>query len=83
MTAAQQQSLASQPPTIICRFGSEYVQEIVTRTMEVFNLLRTMTHQTSVINANPALAEEKRNKLRDLTKYIEMYFRRLRTFYDK
>ena len=51
----QQQSQATlynQPATVLCTFGVEWVQEIVSRFMELIQFLRTNAHPFSINNSS-------------------------------
>lgn len=66
-----------------CKIGQETVQEIVSRTTEMMNMIKTIqlpNGTPSSINQN----EERKNKLKnDLMKSISMQFKRLYKVYEK
>merc|ERR1719334_515086 len=83
---AQQQSKDVNTSTV-CRIGQETVEEIVSRTQEVFSILKSL--QPPVGSINPQAQQhdksnqEKQNRLQDVLKGIGMLFKRLRVCWEK
>merc|ERR1719193_2375210 len=71
----------------VCRIGQETVEEIVSRTQEVFSILKSL--QPPVGSYNPQTVahdksnQEKQNRLQDVLKGIGMLFKRLRVCWEK
>ena len=71
----------------MCRIGQETVEEIVSRTQEVFSILKSL--QPPVGSYNPQTVahdksnQEKQNRLQDVLKGIGMLFKRLRVCWEK
>ncbi|KAK1132048.1 Mediator of RNA polymerase II transcription subunit 30 [Melipona bicolor] len=66
----------------LCRFGQETVQDIVSRTLEVFQTLRVLQLPNGMAQgAN--LANEKKNKVQEQLRTLKLLFRRLRVIYEK
>jgi len=66
----------------LCRIGHETVQDIVSKTSELFQSLRMMSPPNGTQQAMTA-QEEKKAKAKDLLKTIEFLFKRLRKFYER
>ncbi|XP_066269190.1 mediator of RNA polymerase II transcription subunit 30-like [Branchiostoma lanceolatum] len=66
----------------LCRIGQETVQEIVSKTQEVFGLLKTWQLPNGV-NPNIQVHQERQTKLQDLVRQMEVLFRKLRLIYEK
>ena len=85
--AAQQQSKSDVNASTVCRIGQETVEEIVSRTQEVFSILKSL--QPPVGSYNPQTVahdksnQEKQNRLQDVLKGIGMLFKRLRVCWEK
>merc|ERR1719348_2545169 len=85
--AAAQQSKSDVNASTVCRIGQETVEEIVSRTQEVFSILKSL--QPPVGSYNPQTVAhdkstiEKQNRLQDVLKGIGMLFKRLRVCWDK
>lgn len=63
-----------------CRIGQETVQEIVSRTTEMMNMIKTI----QLPNGSNNTSEERKNKLKnDYLKSISVYFKRLYRVYEK
>ena len=85
----QHQLLQAQPQhpkevnvAVFCRVGQETVQEIVAKTAELFNNLKTM----SPPNGTAQSMNERENlkfKARENLKHIDVHFTRLRKIYEK
>lgn len=66
----------------LCRFGQETVQEIVSRTLELFQTLKVLQPPNGTAQgAN--MANEKKTKVYEQLKMIKMMFKRLRLIYEK
>merc|ERR1719376_123375 len=71
----------------VCRIGQETVEEIVSRTQEVFSILKSL--QPPVGSYSPQTVahdksnQEKQNRLQDVLKGIGMLFKRLRVCWEK
>merc|ERR1719334_1202509 len=81
---AQQQSKDVNTSTV-CRIGQETVEEIVSRTQEVFSILKSLqppigSAQTQQLDKSTL---EKQTRLQDVLKGIGMLFKRLRVCWDK
>ncbi|XP_017886568.1 mediator of RNA polymerase II transcription subunit 30-like [Ceratina calcarata] len=66
----------------LCRFGQETVQDIVSRTLEVFQTLRVLQPPNGMAQG-ASLANEKKNKVQDQLRTLKLLFRRLRLIYEK
>ncbi|XP_053719226.1 mediator of RNA polymerase II transcription subunit 30 isoform X2 [Synchiropus splendidus] len=66
----------------LCRIGQEAVQDIVLRTMEIFQLLRNMQLPNGV-TYHPNTHQDRLGKLQEHLKMLSMLFRKLRLVYDK
>lgn len=62
----------------VCKLGAEFVEEIITKTFELFQLLKSMNPQMS-----NQLLDERKMKIKDATKVIELHFKRLRKVYER
>ncbi|XP_015922967.1 mediator of RNA polymerase II transcription subunit 30 [Parasteatoda tepidariorum] len=67
---------------IICRMGQETVQEILTKTSELFTLLKSMQLPNGTVQSINS-QEEKKLKLQDFLKTISLGFRKLRRICEK
>merc|ERR1719187_1859580 len=81
-TAAQNKEVNT---STVCRIGQETVEEIVSRTQEVFSILKSLqppigAPTSQVIDRNTL---EKQNRLQEVLKGIGMLFKRLRVCWDK
>ncbi|XP_061672904.1 mediator of RNA polymerase II transcription subunit 30 isoform X2 [Syngnathoides biaculeatus] len=66
----------------LCRIGQETVQDIVLRTMEIFQLLRNMQLPNGV-TYHPNTHQDRLGKLQEHLRMLSMLFRKLRLVYDK
>uniref|UniRef100_A0AAQ4S9B8 Mediator of RNA polymerase II transcription subunit 30 n=1 Tax=Gasterosteus aculeatus aculeatus TaxID=481459 RepID=A0AAQ4S9B8_GASAC len=66
----------------LCRIGQETVQDIVLRTMEIFQLLRNMQLPNGV-TYNPNTHGDRLGKLQEHLRMLSVLFRKLRLVYDK
>merc|ERR1719340_97372 len=77
-----QQSKSDVNASTVCRIGQETVEEIVSRTQEVFSILKSL--QPPVGSYNPQTVahdksnQDKQSRLQDVLKGIGMLFKRLR-----
>ena len=84
---AAPQSKSDVNASTVCRIGQETVEEIVSRTQEVFSILKSL--QPPVGSYNPQTVahdksnQEKQNRLQDVLKGIGMLFKRLRVCWEK
>eukprot|EP00092_Neocalanus_flemingeri_P010724 GFUD01011552.1.p1 GENE.GFUD01011552.1~~GFUD01011552.1.p1 ORF type:complete len:309 (-),score=110.49 GFUD01011552.1:208-1056(-) len=71
----------------VCRIGQETVEEIVSRTQEVFSILKSLQPPVGSYSAQTQQHDkstlEKQNRLQDVLKGIGMLFKRLRVCWDK
>ncbi|XP_014482069.1 PREDICTED: mediator of RNA polymerase II transcription subunit 30 [Dinoponera quadriceps] len=66
----------------LCRFGQETVQEIVSRTLELFQTLKVVQPPNGTAQgAN--MANEKKTKVHEQLRMLKMLFKRLRLIYEK
>ncbi|XP_069675286.1 mediator of RNA polymerase II transcription subunit 30-like [Periplaneta americana] len=85
----QQQNPSQQQPASkefntasLCRFGQETVQDIVSRTQEVFTTLKTIQPPNGTAQgANTS--NEKKAKVQEQLRTIRLLFKRLRLIYEK
>ncbi|XP_018587445.1 mediator of RNA polymerase II transcription subunit 30 [Scleropages formosus] len=66
----------------LCRIGQETVQDIVFRTMEIFQLLRNMQLPNGV-TYHPNTHQDRLGKLQEHLRQLSVLFRKLRLVYDK
>ncbi|KOC65595.1 Mediator of RNA polymerase II transcription subunit 30 [Habropoda laboriosa] len=66
----------------LCRFGQETVQDIVSRTLEVFQTLRVLQPPNGMPQG-ASLANEKKNKVQEQLRTLKLLFKRLRLIYEK
>ncbi|TWW65759.1 Mediator of RNA polymerase II transcription subunit 30, partial [Takifugu flavidus] len=66
----------------LCRIGQETVQDIVIRTMEIFQLLRNMQLPNGV-TYHPNTHQDRLAKLQEHLRMLSVLFRKLRLVYDK
>nr|KAF6426567.1 mediator complex subunit 30 [Molossus molossus] len=80
---AQAQQAAREVNTAsLCRIGQETVQDIVYRTMEIFQLLRNMQLPNGV-TYHTGTYQDRLAKLQDHLRQLSILFRKLRLVYDK
>ncbi|XP_053211563.1 mediator of RNA polymerase II transcription subunit 30-like [Panonychus citri] len=68
--------------TLLCKWGQDIVQEITTRTSEIFSLLKGVVPPTG-IPLQTQILEEKKAKIAEHMKLIEFMFKKLKMVYDK
>uniref|UniRef100_A0A8K9V3K0 Mediator of RNA polymerase II transcription subunit 30 n=1 Tax=Oncorhynchus mykiss TaxID=8022 RepID=A0A8K9V3K0_ONCMY len=66
----------------LCRISQETVQDIVLRTMEIFQLLRNMQLPNGV-TYHPSTHQDRLGKLQEHLRMLSVLFRKLRLVYDK
>ncbi|XP_076686462.1 mediator of RNA polymerase II transcription subunit 30 isoform X2 [Andrena cerasifolii] len=66
----------------LCRFGQETVQDIVSRTLEVFQTLKVLQPPNGMAQG-ASLANEKKNKVQEQLRTLKLLFKRLRLIYEK
>ncbi|XP_066572067.1 mediator of RNA polymerase II transcription subunit 30 [Amia ocellicauda] len=66
----------------LCRIGQETVQDIVFRTMEIFQLLRNMQLPNGV-TYHTSTHQDRLGKLQEHLRQLSVLFRKLRLVYDK
>lgn len=80
---AQQQTQQKEFNTAsLCRIGQETVQDIVSRTQEVFQTLKTIQPPNG-IPEGASSSNEKKAKVQELLRTIRVLFKRLRLIYEK
>ncbi|TKC50921.1 hypothetical protein EI555_019831, partial [Monodon monoceros] len=67
----------------LCRIGQETVQDIVYRTMEIFQLLRNMQKLPNGVTYHTGTYQDRLAKLQDHLRQLSILFRKLRLVYDK
>merc|ERR1712115_734815 len=71
----------------VCRIGQETVEEIVSRTQEVFSILKSLKPPVGPYSKMVAMEDQqnldKQNRLNEVLKGIGMLFKRLRVCWDK
>uniref|UniRef100_A0A8C5F4I7 Mediator of RNA polymerase II transcription subunit 30 n=1 Tax=Gadus morhua TaxID=8049 RepID=A0A8C5F4I7_GADMO len=78
----QQQAGRDVNTASLCRIGQETVQDIVLRTMEIFQLLRNMQLPNGV-TYHPNTHQDRLGKLQEHLRMLSVLFRKLRLVYDK
>lgn len=66
----------------LCRFGQETVQEIVSRTHEVFQILKVLMPPNGT-PSGAGMSNDRRIKMQDQLRNIKLLFKRLRIIYEK
>ncbi|XP_050535341.1 mediator of RNA polymerase II transcription subunit 30 [Daktulosphaira vitifoliae] len=66
----------------LCRFGQETVQEIVSRTHEVFQILKVIMPPNGT-PSGATMSNDRRIKMQDHLRHIKLLFKRLRIIYEK
>lgn len=66
----------------LCRMGQETVQDLVTETQDMFSNLKGIQLPNGRSNTQQS-HQDKISKLQDITKHIEVHFKKLRLLYDK
>jgi hypothetical protein len=65
-----------------CRLGQEYVVEIVTRSTDLFNTLKSFQVVGGVAQTNAAV-QEKKAKVGESLKHLSQIFKRLRAIHER
>uniref|UniRef100_G3VQQ6 Mediator of RNA polymerase II transcription subunit 30 n=1 Tax=Sarcophilus harrisii TaxID=9305 RepID=G3VQQ6_SARHA len=81
-TGPQAQAAREVNTASLCRIGQETVQDIVYRTMEIFQLLRNMQLPNGV-TYHTGTYQDRLGKLQDHLRQLSILFRKLRLVYDK
>lgn len=68
-------------PALLCRKGQETIQEILSKTTEVFQYLRTVQFPNGV-NVNVQQFQDRKHKLEEPVRQLEGLFRKLRVIYE-
>ncbi|XP_034016009.1 mediator of RNA polymerase II transcription subunit 30 isoform X2 [Thalassophryne amazonica] len=69
-------------PVFLCRIGQETVQDIVTRTMEIFQLTRA-TQLPNGVNQSQSMYQDRFMKLQEHLRQLTLLFRKLRLLYER
>ncbi|XP_041933258.1 mediator of RNA polymerase II transcription subunit 30-like [Alosa alosa] len=69
-------------PVYLCRIGQETVQDIVSRTMEVFQLARA-TQLPNGVTQSQAAYQDRFGKLQEHLRQLTLLFRKLRLLYER
>ncbi|XP_012693107.1 mediator of RNA polymerase II transcription subunit 30-like isoform X2 [Clupea harengus] len=69
-------------PVYLCRIGQETVQDIVSRTMEVFQLARA-TQLPNGVTQSQAAYQDRSGKLQEHLRQLALLFRKLRLLYER
>lgn len=72
---------ASYNPVLLCRKGQETIQEILSKTTEIFQYLRTVQMPNGV-NVSSQQFQDRKHKLDEPIRQLEALFRKLRFIYD-
>jgi len=78
-------AIVSQPvpsTVLLCRRGQETVQEIVAKTSDIFQYLRTVQLPNGAVETVQKF-QERKNKLDEQIRQLEILFRKLRNIYDR
>lgn len=81
-TPQQQQQSKEFNTASLCRLGQETVQDIVSRTQEVFQTLKAIQPPAGTAQSSNA-SNEKKAKVQELLRTIRVLFKRLRLIYEK
>ncbi|XP_010862304.2 mediator of RNA polymerase II transcription subunit 30 [Esox lucius] len=69
-------------PVFLCRIGQETVQDIVTRTMEIFQITRA-TQLPNGVTQSQAAYQDRFGKLQEHLRQLALLFRKLRLLYER
>uniref|UniRef100_A0A3B5QKC0 Mediator of RNA polymerase II transcription subunit 30 n=2 Tax=Xiphophorus maculatus TaxID=8083 RepID=A0A3B5QKC0_XIPMA len=69
-------------PVFLCRIGQETVQDIVTRTMEIFQITRA-TQLPNGVTQSHAVYQDRFGKLQEHLRQLALLFRKLRLLYER
>uniref|UniRef100_A0A1A8JKD9 Mediator of RNA polymerase II transcription subunit 30 n=1 Tax=Nothobranchius kuhntae TaxID=321403 RepID=A0A1A8JKD9_NOTKU len=78
----QQPPLREIPPVFLCRIGQETVQDIVTRTMEIFQITRA-TQLPNGVTQSHAMYQDRFGRLQEHLRQLPLLFRKLRLLYER
>ncbi|MGH0183473.1 UNVERIFIED_CONTAM: hypothetical protein FKN15_011896 [Acipenser sinensis] len=70
------------PPAILCKIGQETVQDIVSRSMEIFHLMRA-TQLPNGVTQSHAVYQDRFHKLQEHLRQLALLFRKLRLLFEK
>lgn len=77
-----QSALREISPVYLCRIGQETVQDIVTRTMEIFQITRA-TQLPNGVTQSQAAYQDRFGKLQEHLRQLTLLFRKLRLLYER
>lgn len=80
--APNQAGLREISPVFLCRIGQETVQDIVTRTMEIFQITRA-TQLPNGVTQSQAVYQDRFGKLQEHLRQLTLLFRKLRLLYER
>ncbi|XP_047663720.1 mediator of RNA polymerase II transcription subunit 30-like isoform X3 [Tachysurus fulvidraco] len=69
-------------PVFLCRIGQDTVQDIVTRTMEIFQITRA-TQLPNGVTQSQAAYQDRFGKLQEHLRQLTLLFRKLRLLYER
>ncbi|XP_018603393.1 mediator of RNA polymerase II transcription subunit 30 [Scleropages formosus] len=69
-------------PVFLCRIGQETVQDIITRTMEIFQITRA-TQLPNGVTQSQAAYQDRFGKLQEHLRQLTLLFRKLRLLYER
>ncbi|KAK2920899.1 mediator of RNA polymerase II transcription subunit 30-like [Channa argus] len=69
-------------PVFLCRIGQETVQDIVSRTMEIFQFTRA-TQLPNGVTQSQAMYQDRFGKLQEHLRQLTLLFRKLRLLYER
>ncbi|XP_010774093.1 mediator of RNA polymerase II transcription subunit 30 isoform X1 [Notothenia coriiceps] len=69
-------------PVFLCRIGQETVQDIVARTMEIFQITRA-TQLPNGVTQSQAMYQDRFGKLQEHLRQLALLFRKLRLLYER
>ncbi|XP_074415879.1 mediator of RNA polymerase II transcription subunit 30 [Austrofundulus limnaeus] len=78
----QQPPLREIPPVFLCRIGQETVQDIVTRTMEIFQITRA-TQLPNGVTQSHSMYQDRFGRLQEHLRQLPLLFRKLRLLYER
>ncbi|XP_077404974.1 mediator of RNA polymerase II transcription subunit 30 isoform X2 [Vanacampus margaritifer] len=81
-TMPPQGALREISPVFLCRIGQETVQDIVTRTMEIFQITRA-TQLPNGVTQSQAMYQDRFGKLQEHLRQLALLFRKLRLLYER
>ncbi|XP_059481598.1 mediator of RNA polymerase II transcription subunit 30-like isoform X2 [Neocloeon triangulifer] len=81
-TPAQQSQPKDLNTAMLCRLGQETVHDIVSRTQELFSVLKSIQPPNGTPQGQSS-SNDKKNKAQEQLKSLRILFKRLRVIYDK